>query len=157
MVSDLWLVDFDLFCVFLCFKVCCSWSWWQWKTQLWLRRLLNFRVSMFVKSAVNDSHNNCHRNCTNGIFPQIHLSSSIDRSLHSTEHMPWLLFCVFGGFYVLGKQDKSLWSTSRMPAKKSWSRLFCLKEYFNQYSVNLSTFRWCTHSYNGRDLWGKYM
>ena len=23
MISDLWLVDFDPFCVFLCFKVCC--------------------------------------------------------------------------------------------------------------------------------------
>ena len=26
MVCDLWLVDFDPFCVFLCFKVCCFWT-----------------------------------------------------------------------------------------------------------------------------------
>ena len=25
-ICDLWLVDFDPFCVFLCFKVCCLWS-----------------------------------------------------------------------------------------------------------------------------------
>ena len=55
MVCDLWLVDFDPFCVFLCFKVRCLWSW------LWLTAAKNaivkaafenFRVRMFVKSAV---------------------------------------------------------------------------------------------------------
>ena len=52
MVCDLWLADLDPFCVFLCFKVRdrnCDWR--QRKTQLW-RRLLNFTVRMFVKSAV---------------------------------------------------------------------------------------------------------
>ena len=55
MVCDLWLVDFDLFCLFLCFKVHCLWSYYHdWglrKMQLW-RQLLNFRVHMFVKSSV---------------------------------------------------------------------------------------------------------
>ena len=54
MVCDLWLVDFDPFCVFLCFKVRClcrNYDWRQRKTQLW-RQPLNFRVRMFVKSAV---------------------------------------------------------------------------------------------------------
>ena len=27
-VCDLWLANFDPFCVFLCFKVRCLWSWW---------------------------------------------------------------------------------------------------------------------------------
>ena len=34
-VCDLWLVDFDPFCVFLCFKVRCLWS------QLWLTAAKN--------------------------------------------------------------------------------------------------------------------
>ena len=40
MVCDLWLVDLDPFCVFLCFKVCCLWS-------------LNYDwIRVFLKSAV---------------------------------------------------------------------------------------------------------
>ena len=52
--QGLWLVDFDPFCVFLCFVACDhNYDWRQRKTQLW-RRLLKYRVRMFVKSAVND-------------------------------------------------------------------------------------------------------
>ena len=54
MVCDQWLLDFDPFCVFLCFRfVACdrNYDWWQRETQLW-RRLLNFRVRFLVKSAV---------------------------------------------------------------------------------------------------------
>ena len=59
MVCDLWLVDFDPFCGFLCCKICCLWS------LLWLPAAknavvkvwpLNFRVCVFVKSAVNWAH-----------------------------------------------------------------------------------------------------
>ena len=52
--NGLWLVNFDPLCVFLCFKVHCLWSCHDWckrKTQLW-RRLLHFRVCMFLKSTV---------------------------------------------------------------------------------------------------------
>ena len=51
MVCDLWLVDFDFVCFCVSRFVACdrNYGWWQRKTQLW-RRLMNFRVRMFVKS-----------------------------------------------------------------------------------------------------------
>ena len=55
MVCDLWLVDFDPFCMFLCFKgyfLDRNYHARQRKTQLW-RRLLNLGVHMLLKSAVN--------------------------------------------------------------------------------------------------------
>ena len=48
MVGDLWLVDFNPFCVFLCYKVLAcdrNYDWRQQKMQLWRRLLMNFRVS----------------------------------------------------------------------------------------------------------------
>ena len=59
MVCDLWLVDFNPFCRFVCCTICCLWS------LLWLPAAknaivkvwpLNFRVCVFVKSAVNWAH-----------------------------------------------------------------------------------------------------
>ena len=43
----LWLMDFDLFCVFLCYKVRCLWSYCDWrqrKTKMW-RRLFELQSS----------------------------------------------------------------------------------------------------------------
>ena len=54
MVCDWWLVNFDLCCVFQCFKVrCCDCNYdWRWqKMQLW-RQLLIFIVLALLKSAV---------------------------------------------------------------------------------------------------------
>ena len=51
-ICDWWIsIRFVCFCV-LRFVACDrNYDWRQWKTQLW-RRLMNFRVRMFVKSAV---------------------------------------------------------------------------------------------------------
>ena len=52
MVCDWWIsIGFVCFCVSRLVARDRNYDWRQWKTQLW-RRLLNFRVSMFVKSAV---------------------------------------------------------------------------------------------------------
>ena len=53
MVCDLWLVDFDFVCFCVSRFVACdhNYGWRQRKTQLW-RRLMNFRVRIFVKSVV---------------------------------------------------------------------------------------------------------
>ena len=50
-VGDLWLVDFDPFCVFLCFKVHCLW-WLTAAKNAIVKADLNFRVRVFVKRAV---------------------------------------------------------------------------------------------------------
>ena len=59
MVCDLWLVDFDpLWCFGVSRFVACDcnnyYDWCQRKTQLW-KQVLNFRVRMFVKSAVSNN------------------------------------------------------------------------------------------------------
>ena len=58
MVCDFWLVDFDTGFVCFCVSrfVACdrNYEWRQPKTQLW-RRLLNFRVRVFLKSAIKVS------------------------------------------------------------------------------------------------------
>ena len=71
--------------------------------------LYYFKAQQRLKeyASLNNGHNNCPRNYRNGIFLQVHMFRSINRSLRPTVRMPWII-CVFGDFYESGTQDAEI-------------------------------------------------
>ena len=47
-------------------------------------------------SSLNNSHNNCHSDYTNRIIMSTITHVQIDRSLHPTGCMPWIILCLWG-------------------------------------------------------------
>ena len=57
MACDLWLVDFDPFCVFLCFKVCCFWT--SKFGRVFLKSAVSFSLALSFFTFLNWNMANC--------------------------------------------------------------------------------------------------